>query len=100
MKKRVNAQILRNTFAVRLFSKEISTENASIILGITDSESINRYIQAGKQPPAITDKSEPRLSVAGLEELDTRSPINKFFSRAFSTKPKIAKKVSDIKIFY
>ena len=50
IKKRVNSQILRNTFAVRLFSEETAIDKASAILGISDSESINRYIQASKRP--------------------------------------------------
>jgi energy-coupling factor transporter ATP-binding protein EcfA2 len=90
IKKAVNALILRNTFAVRLFSEEPSVDKASAILGITDPESINRYIQASKRPPApeITEK---------LERIDTRPALVKAVSRVFPTKPKIAKPVSDLK---
>jgi site-specific recombinase XerD len=41
----INATILRNTFAVNLFTEEISVSEASQILGITDSKALNRYIQ-------------------------------------------------------
>jgi energy-coupling factor transporter ATP-binding protein EcfA2 len=94
VKRRVNAQILRNTFAVRLFQEEISAEKAIAVLGISDPQSINRYIQAAKNPP-----TEPRRSVAGsdLVHVDTRPKLVKLITKAFPTKPKVAKPVSELK---
>ena len=86
LKRKVNSQILRNTFAVRLFSKEIGIDKASAILGITDPESINRYIKAAKSP-------SPQIP----EHIDTRSQPAKIISKIFPTKPKIAKPVSELK---
>ncbi len=91
IKKRVNPQILRNTFAVRLFSEEPSIEKASAILGISDPESINRYIQASKRPPAKVEITEK------LEHIDTRHPVVKAVSKLFPTKPKIVKPTTAIK---
>jgi len=91
IKKRVNPQILRNTFAVRLFSEEPSVEKASAILGISDPESVNRYIQASKRPPARVEITEK------LERIDTRPLLVKAVSKIFPTKPKIAKAITEIK---
>lgn len=85
-KRKVNSQILRNTFAVRLFSKDISIDKASAILGITDPESINRYIKAAKSPT-------PQIP----EHIDTRSKFTKTMNRIFPTKPKVAKPTTTIK---
>jgi energy-coupling factor transporter ATP-binding protein EcfA2 len=86
IKRKVNAQILRNTFAIRLFTEEISIDRASAILGITDSESINRYIKAAKLPVQQIP-----------ERIDTRSKPARILSKIFPTKPKIAKPVSELK---
>jgi energy-coupling factor transporter ATP-binding protein EcfA2 len=86
IRKKVNAQILRNTFAVRLFSKEVEIGKASAILGISDPESINRYIKAAKMPA-------PQVP----EHIDTRSKLAKTISRIFPTKPKVAKPITGIK---
>ncbi|MDI6732078.1 MAG: tyrosine-type recombinase/integrase [Candidatus Margulisbacteria bacterium] len=88
--RKANAQILRNTFAVRLFHEEIAQDKAIAILGITDPQSINRYINAAKNPPPMPEPSD-------TEKLDTRPKIVKLISRAFPTKPKIAKPVIKIK---
>lgn len=93
IEKKVNAQILRNTFAVRLFTEEISVDKAIVILGITDSESINRYIQAAKQPPPQPEIPKPEE----VEHLDTRPWFTKLISKYFPTKPKPAKPVTEIK---
>jgi len=92
IKKTVSAQILRNTFAVRLFSEEISKDRAVAILGITDPQSIERYISAAKAPPPpeIPGPKE-------LEHIDTRPKIIRLISKAFPTKPKIAKPVTELK---
>lgn len=93
IKRKVNTQILRNTFAVRLFTEESSIDKATAILGITDSESINRYIQAAKQPPPQPEIPKPEQ----VEHLDTRPLVIKLISKYFPTKPKQAKPVTEIK---
>jgi energy-coupling factor transporter ATP-binding protein EcfA2 len=90
IKRRLNAQILRNTFAVRLFQEEISAEKAIAVLGISDPQSINRYIQAAKQPPL-------KLEVKEIERVDTRPKLIKLITKAFPTKPKIAKPITELK---
>jgi len=86
IKRKLNSQILRNTFAVRLFSKQVEIDKASAILGITDPESINRYIKAAKSPA-------PQIP----EHLDTRPLLSKAISRIFPTKPKVAKPTTELK---
>ncbi|MFH1684548.1 MAG: tyrosine-type recombinase/integrase [Candidatus Margulisiibacteriota bacterium] len=89
----VNAQILRNTFAVRLFSEEIPSDKAKGILGITDPQSINRYIQAAKQPPPQPEIPKPEE----VDHVDTRPKLARLISRVFPTRPKLAKPITDIK---
>jgi hypothetical protein len=91
IKKRVNSQILRNTFAVRLFSEETAIDKASAILGISDSESINRYIQASKRP------AEEVSHAKEIERIDTRHPLIKKISKMFPVKPKPASPVIEVK---
>jgi energy-coupling factor transporter ATP-binding protein EcfA2 len=93
IRRKVNAQILRNTFAVRLFSEEISSDKAAAILGITDSESINRYLQASKQPPPKPEM----LTAEEMSKMDTRPKLVKLVSKYFPTKPKPARPVTEIK---
>lgn len=93
IRRKVNAQILRNTFAIRLFIEESSTEKIATILGITDPESINRYQRAAKLPPP-----QPEMPAAEtLEKLDTRPRLSKAISGIFPTKPKIVKPVTHLK---
>jgi len=93
IKKKVNAQILRNTFAVRLFSEDISVDKASAILGISDSESINRYIQAAKNKLDVSNEARSEA----MAKLDTRPFLNRTISKIFPTKPTPAKPVTDMK---
>ncbi len=90
VKRKVNAQILRNTFAVRLFQENITFAKASEILGISDPQSISRYINAAKKPL-------PKLEQKDVEKLDTRPAVVKIISKAFPTKPKVAKALTAIK---
>jgi energy-coupling factor transporter ATP-binding protein EcfA2 len=92
IKKKVNAQILRNTFAVRLFSEDISVDKASAILGISDSESINRYIQAAKNKLDVSNESRSEA----MAKLDTRPFLSRTIAKIFPTKPTPAKPVTDI----
>jgi len=92
IKSKINAQILRNTFAVNLFKTEIALTKATEILGITDSESINRYIQTAKnlgQPKPLTPED--------IKTTDIRPMIKKMISKAFPTEPQSIKPLSDIK---
>ncbi|OGC05158.1 hypothetical protein A2276_04365 [candidate division WOR-1 bacterium RIFOXYA12_FULL_43_27] len=88
IKRKVNAQILRNTFAVRFFQEEVSLDKAKAILGINDPQSINKYIQAAKHPPV-----KPEIP----EHVDTRPALSRLISNVFPTKPKQAKKLLEIK---
>lgn len=89
--RRVNASILRNTFAVRLFSEAVSKDKAAAILGISDYESINRYALASKQPPKV------ELSTEDVSKVDTRPFLSKLISKHFPTTPKIAKPLNNMK---
>jgi len=92
IKYNVNTLILRNTFAVNLFKSEISLTKAFEILGITDSESINRYVQAAKaESHPILLKPEDMITT------DTRPAIKKVISKVFPTEPKIIQPLLDIK---
>ena len=106
IKRRVNAQVLRNTFAVRLFSEEVSVDKAAAIMGITDSESISRYIKAArlpasrgeparqaKQPPLGVESSPP----PSTEHLDSRHKVIRAVSKMFPVKPREAKQILNLK---
>ena len=84
IKQKVNAQILRNSFAVSLFSEKISIEEASKVLGITDPDSIRRYIEASKMTP----KEVPVETVA---KVDTRSKIVQRIAKLIPIRPREAK---------
>ena len=86
IRRTVNTQLLRNTFAVRLFSRATSIDEASAILGIVDPVSINHYIKAAKSPL-------PRVP----EHVETRSKLARTVSRIFPTKPKAAVVLAEAK---
>ena len=75
IKRIVNSRLLRNTFGVRLFSKDISIDNAAAILGISDTKAISRFIKAAKE------KKEGRVQPDELEKLDTRPRFIKKISK-------------------
>ncbi|MBN3033753.1 MAG: tyrosine-type recombinase/integrase [Candidatus Saganbacteria bacterium] len=79
IRRKVNTQLLRNTFAVRLFSRATSIDEASAILGIVDPVSINRYIKAARSPL-------PRVP----EHVDTRPRLAKALGKVFPAKPRPA----------
>lgn len=87
---RVNAKILRNTFAVNLFSRDISATIASEILGISDPDSLKRYLKTAKQR---STNIKPEM----LKQTDTRPKLTQIFSTWFPVKPTPAKAVSHIK---
>ncbi len=60
-------------------------------MGISDLESVNRYIRASKLPPARVEITE------NLEHIDTRHPLVKAVSKMFPTKPKAVKPTTEIK---
>jgi energy-coupling factor transporter ATP-binding protein EcfA2 len=69
----VNSKVLRSTFAVNLFAGGIPVREAASILGISDSESIKRYVVASKRPITIPD----------IEHTDTRPVVAKILSNLF-----------------
>lgn len=87
IKKTVNALLLRNTFAVRLFQTGISEAEAAKILGISDAPSLKRYQMNEPTPSA----SGVHPSEEGTSVPDTRSSLSRFVSKLFPTKPKSAK---------
>ena len=88
IQKHVNAQLLRNTFGVRLLASETSIDNAAAILGLTDPKSINRYLKAAK------DEKEGAIPSGELEKLDTRLPIVKNISKLLRRKHKTARVIA------
>lgn len=84
----VNAQLLRNTFGVRLLASETSIDNAAAILGLADPKSINRYLKAAK------DEKEGAIPSGELEKLDTRLPIVKNISKLLRRKHKTARVIA------
>jgi hypothetical protein len=90
-KRKINSKILRNTFAINLFSQDISMTKASNILGITDPTSIKRYIETARKP--ATEKPK----VADIEHTDKRPILEKGLSKIFPTTPKIVKAESQLK---
>jgi hypothetical protein len=81
-KRKINAKILRNTFAVKLFSDaNITIKQAGDVLGISDYDSIKRYQTAAQNPN--THQPLPDLS-----HTDTRPFISKFFSKLTPSSPK------------
>ena len=105
--RKVNARILRNTFAVRLFGTGIDLSDASEILGIRNHSAIQRYKDAyehdtlGIQDESSTHEttSKPIINAVStdLSELDTRNSITKFMSKLSPSRPKQAKILSHIK---
>jgi len=80
-KRKINAKILRNTFAVNLFRDEkITLKAAGEILGISDYDSIKRYQQAAENP----DQKQPLPS---LDHTDTRPALTKIIHNLLPTKP-------------
>lgn len=88
IQKHVNAQLLRNTFGVRLLASETSIDNAAAILGLADPKSINRYLKAAK------DEKEGAIPSGELEKLDTRLPIVKNISKLLRRKHKTARVIA------
>jgi len=86
----VNAHVLRNTFAVRLFKEQVSAKTAAEILGITDYSAIQRYASASSAH--VNKSTEAKNSAAPLPTSkvpvrDTRNPATRFLSKLFPIKP-------------
>ena len=85
----VSAQLLRGTFAVRLFKQGLSLKEASKVLGIRDFDSLKRYQETAQKSasnlPPLTSK--PDITQA-LNQLDTRSKTTRFLNTVFATNPK------------
>ena len=79
--RRVNARILRSTFAVRLLEGNISDDAAAQLLGITSPVALERYKGAKQAQTESTD----------LSHLDSRTPVTKLVSKLSSPEPKTPK---------
>ena len=85
IQKHVNAQLLRNTFGVHLLAKETSIDNAAVILGVTDPQSLKRFMKSAK------DEKEGIIPSQDLEKLDTRPKIIRHLSKLIHPKHKEAR---------
>lgn len=81
----ISAQLLRGTFAVRLFKQGLSLKEASKILGIHDFESLKRYQLAAQV--SLPHSNAPADVTHALNQLDNRSSTTKFFNRVFPATP-------------
>jgi len=81
--KNVNAQILRNTFAIRFLKRETSIDRACHILGISSLRGIRRYVKIAK------GEIEPEAEELG--HLDTRPKVIQQLSKLIPRTPKEAK---------
>ena len=81
--KTINAQVLRQTYAVTLFKDGHSLEKASHLLGISDRESLKRYRDACTTPTTPTPNTSPKIS-----PLDTRPFLTKKFAKWLPETPK------------
>lgn len=79
----VNAQVLRNTFAVRLCKEESNTATLLNILGLQDPDGLKRY------------KDLPEENVMPISN-DTRSWKERLASKLFPVKPKASKPLQAI----
>ena len=84
----VNAQVLRNTFAVRLCKDEKDTEKVLALLGLTDPDALKRYKETAKEVPLNETTS------------DTRSWKDKLTTKVFPVKPKASKPLQPLDGFW
>tara|TARA_A100001011_G_scaffold377447_1_gene441101 strand:- start:2127 stop:3602 length:1476 start_codon:yes stop_codon:yes gene_type:complete len=87
----VNARVLRNTFAVRLFETGLSEMEVAALLGVTNQDFLKRYQNGAKK---IQTGSESSLDA--MEKLDTRNPFTKLKDRLIKAKPKSHKILSKL----
>lgn len=92
IQKKINAQSLRNTFAVRLFSSEVSIDNASSVLGIASPKALRRYIKAAQM------EKEGKVPREELEKLDRRPKIVREITKLIQRKPKEAKVIKPVAV--
>jgi len=92
IQKKVNAQSLRNTFAVRLFSSEVSIDNAACLLGISSPKALRRYIKAAQM------EKEGKVPREELEKLDRRPKIVREITKFIQRKPKEAKVIKPVAV--
>jgi energy-coupling factor transporter ATP-binding protein EcfA2 len=79
--KKVNTIVLRNTFAVKLCLAEVTFDKLTAILGVSNGDTIERYVRAAK-----TLGVTPELSKA-VEKLDTRSTVKKAIDKLKPKQP-------------
>jgi len=92
LNQKVNAHILRNTFAIRLCQTGTKKETLKSILGLIDSDVLKRYQDAAK----AIKQTQPLLSNEPLDALDNRSWFTKKLQSIWPTQPKIAKPLKAI----
>ena len=85
----VNAQVLRNTFAVRLCKDEKDTDKILTLLGLTDPDALKRYKEA-IQTTSLNEETST----------DTRSWKDKLTTKVFPVKPKASKPLQPIDGFW
>ena len=89
LSRKVNSNILRNTFAVRFLGNATDIKAASDILGIKDADSIKRYLETAKQ--ARTGHADD-----GLDATDSRPILTKLIQDNFPTKPRTPRKQENV----
>ena len=87
----VNVHLLRNTYAVRLFAEGATAKEGAKLLGITDFESIHRYVSAADQDPIdsqlLSNKGDSANNPPTIP--DTRGPVSQLLSKILPTKPSL-----------
>lgn len=76
----VSAQLLRATFAIRLFKKGLSIKDAAVVLGIQDFVSLKRYQDAAQNPP---NPPPPTTITDAISQLDNRPTSTKLLNKLF-----------------
>lgn len=85
----VNAQMLRNTFAIRLCREEKNVDKILTLLGLHDPDALKRYKDAALAGPLNESQSS-----------DTRSWKDKLSSKVFPVTPKASKPLQPLDGFW
>lgn len=89
--KNISSVVLRNTFAVKLFSAGLAIEEISSVLGITNGETLSRYARVAKE------LQEDKSFSGKIEKLDQRTPLKKLadkISNIYSSPIEITKTIN------
>ena len=91
----VSAQLLRTTFAVRLFKKGLSIKDAAVVLGIQDFVSLKRYQDAAQNPP----NPPPAITInEAITQLDNRPTSSKLLNKLFPLDTPTTSALGDLSI--